>query len=55
MEKLKTELVEAVLADIKQIVKENPNDMDLGKKIRSYFVNLPELFEKLKEDINKII
>ena len=49
---MKLELVEAVLTDIKKLIKENPNDMDLGKKVRSYFLNLPEVIDDFKKKIN---
>lgn len=51
MKNLQLELAEATLADIKELVKNHPNDMDLGKHIRSYFLNLPELLEKFREEI----
>ena len=51
MENLKLQLVEAALADIKNLVKKYPNDMDLGKHVRSYFRELPELLENLKEEL----
>ena len=51
MKNLQLELAEATLADIKELVKNYPNDMDLGKHIRSYFLNLPELLEKFREEI----
>jgi hypothetical protein len=50
---LKLELAEAALADIKNLVKEYPNDMDLGKHVRSYFLNLPEVIKEFKEEIDK--
>lgn len=53
MENLKLELVEAALTDIKELVKKYPNDMDLGKHVRSYFLNLPEAIEEFKEEIDK--
>lgn len=53
MENLKLELLEAVLIDIKNLIKENPNDMDLGKQVRSYFLNLPEVIKEFKEEIDK--
>ncbi len=40
---MEKELLEAALLDIKNLVKKYPNDMDLGKHIRSYFCELPEL------------
>lgn len=53
MKNLKLELSEAALADIKNLVKEYPNDMDLGKRVRSYFLNLPEVVKEFKEEIDK--
>jgi hypothetical protein len=50
---LKLELAEAALADIKNLVKEYSNDMDLGKYVRSYFLNLPEVIKEFKEEIDK--
>jgi len=50
---LKLELSEAALADIKNLVKEYPNDMDLGKRVRSYFNNLPEVINNFKEELDK--
>jgi hypothetical protein len=50
---LKLELSEAALADIKKLVKENSNDMDLGKQVRNYFFNLPEVLKEFKEEIDK--
>jgi hypothetical protein len=52
MKNLQLELAEATLTDIKELVKKYPNDMDLGKHVRSYFLNLPELLEKLSEEIS---
>ena len=52
MKNMKLELVEAALTDIKNLVKANPNDMDLGKKVRSYFLNLPEVIDDFKKEIN---
>ena len=52
MKNLHLELAEAALADIKNLVKEYPNDMDLGKRVRSYFSGLPELLETLKEKLD---
>ena len=46
------ELLEATLLDIKKLVSENPNDGDLGKKIRTYFNELPNLIENFKEKLN---
>ena len=54
MEKLQLELLEATINDIKQLVKDNPNDYDLGGKVRDYFINLPELIEQFKNNIDKI-
>ena len=53
MENLKLELVEAALTDIKELVKNYTNDMDLGKQVRSYFLNLPEVVKEFKEEIDK--
>lgn len=50
---MEKELLEAALMDIKNLVKEYPNDMDLGKHIRSYFNNLPELIKNFKEELDK--
>ena len=46
---MEKELLEAALLDIKKMVKENPNDIDLGKKIRTYFLGLPTLIEEQKK------
>lgn len=51
MKNLELELSQATLSDIKEMVKKYPNDMDLGKHVRSYFLNLPELLEKFREEI----
>ena len=51
MKNLQLELAEATLADIKNLVKEYPNDMDLGKQVRNYFRELPELLENLREEL----
>lgn len=53
MENFKLELAEASLTDIKELVKKYPNDSDLGKHIRSYFRNLPDVIKEFKEEINK--
>ena len=34
--------MEELLEEIKEIVKNNPNDIDLGKKIRNYINNITE-------------
>jgi hypothetical protein len=52
MKNIRLELVEAALTDIKNLVKSNPNDMDLGKKVRSYFLNLPDVIDDFKKEIN---
>jgi hypothetical protein len=49
---MKNELLLAAINDIKTLVKENPNDMDLGKKVRSYFLNLPDVIDDFKKEIN---
>jgi hypothetical protein len=49
---MEKELLEATLKDVKELIKQNPNDMDLGKKVRSYFLGLPELLEEFKSKIN---
>jgi len=49
---MKNELLLAAINDIKTLVKENPNDMDLGKKVRSYFLNLPDVIDNFKKEIN---
>lgn len=49
MENMKLELMEALLADIKKLTKEYPNDMDLGKHVRAYFNQLPEFIEEQKK------
>ena len=51
MKNLQLELAEATLADIKNLVKEYTNDMDLGKQVRNYFRELPELLENLREEL----
>lgn len=51
---MEKELLEAALMDIKKMVKENPNDMDLGKKVRSYFLNLPIILEEFKGKIDEL-
>ena len=50
---MEKELFEAALIDIKKLVKEYPNDMDLGKRVRSYFNNLPEVINNFKEELDK--
>jgi len=52
MKNLEKELLEAALMDIKKLVKEYPNDMDLGKHVRSYFLNLPEMVENFREEFS---
>lgn len=54
MKNLQVELLEAALADIKKLVIENPNDMDLGKKVREYFTNLPKLIDDFKTEIDDL-
>jgi hypothetical protein len=49
---MEKELLEAVLLDIKKLVKENPNDMDLGKKVRTYFLGLPNIIEEFKNQLD---
>ena len=46
------QLLEAALLDIKKLIIENPNDMDLGGKIRAYFKGLPIQIDNFKEKIN---
>ena len=46
------QLLEAALLDIKKLIIENPNDMDLGEKIRLYFKTLPIQIDDFKEKIN---
>ena len=36
---MEKELLEAFLLDVKQMVTNNPNDVDLGKTLRIYFNN----------------
>lgn len=55
MENLKLDLVEAALLDIRELVKKYPNDMDLGKQVRNYFLNLPEMLEAQKKKIDEKI
>jgi hypothetical protein len=45
-------LVSQTYLDIKKLVEENPNDGDLGKKIRTYFNESPNLIENVKEKLN---
>lgn len=45
-------LVSQTYLDIKKLVEENPNDGDLGKKIRTYFNGLSNLTENIKEKLN---
>lgn len=47
------QLLEAALLDIKKLIIENPNDIDLGGKIRTYFKELPIQIDNFKEKINK--
>lgn len=55
MENLKSELLGATLEDIKNLVKKYPNDMDLGKMVRTYFRELPEVVkEQMKKFDEKI-
>ena len=54
MKNLQVELLEAALTDIKKLVKENPNDMDLGKQVRKYFNDLPELLEGFQNEIDNL-
>ncbi len=49
---MEKELLEAALLDIKKLVKENPNDMDLGKKVRTYFLELPNIIEEFKNELD---
>ncbi len=51
--KMKEEILEAFLKDVKKIVENNPNDTDLGKTLRSYFNNLPKVIEDFKQELNK--
>ena len=51
---MKKELLEAALLDIKKLVEENPNDMDLGEKVREYFTNLPKLINDFKTEIDNL-
>lgn len=53
MENLKLQLLEATLMDIKTLVKENSNNMELGGKIRNYFNNLPEVINDFKDELDK--
>lgn len=46
------QLLEATLLDIKKLIIENPNDIDLGGKIRAYFKELPIQLDDLKQKIN---
>lgn len=50
---MEKELLEAALLDIKKIVKENPNDMELGKKVRGYFLQLPDVIKDFKNKVDK--
>lgn len=52
---MEEDLLKAFLLDIAKMVKENPNDTDLGKTLRSYFLGLPNaiLDFKTKIDENK--
>ncbi len=49
---MEKELLEAALKDIKELIKQNPNDMDLGKKVRNYFLNLADVIDDFKKEIN---
>lgn len=46
------QLLEAALLDIKKLIIDNPNDIDLGEKIRLYFKTLPIQIDNFKEKIN---
>jgi DNA-binding PucR family transcriptional regulator len=50
---MEKELLEAFLKDIKKMVVDNPNDIDLGKTLRTYFNNLPELIKDFKQQLDK--
>ena len=40
--KMADNLLQLYFEEIKKLIEENPNDMDLGKKIRELFNSLPE-------------
>jgi hypothetical protein len=46
-------LVDVTYLDIKRMVVENPNDMDLGRKIRTYVLNIEKYKEQLKKEEQK--
>ena len=48
------ELLEALIVDIRKMIGENPNDTDLGKKVRSYFLDLQTLMKEIKKDVNDV-
>jgi hypothetical protein len=49
---MEKELLEATLKDVKELIKQNPNDMDLGKKVRTYFLGLPNIIEEFKNQLD---
>jgi hypothetical protein len=46
-------LVDVTYLDIKRMVVENPNDMDLGRKIRTYVLNIEKYKEQLEKEEQK--
>jgi hypothetical protein len=48
---MKEELLEAMISDVKKMITENPNDMDLGGKVRAYFLE----FKTIADDFQKVI
>jgi len=50
---MEQDLLKAFLVDIAKMVKENPNDMDLGKEIRNYFLGLPSAILEFKTKIDE--
>jgi hypothetical protein len=47
------ELIQAFHADIRNLAKHYPNDMDFGGKVREYLLELDKATEKLLKDIDE--
>jgi len=50
---MEKDLFEAVLLDIKTLIEKNPNDGELGGKVRNYFNELPIIVGNFKEKLNQ--
>ena len=48
------ELLESLIVDIRKMIDENPNDADLGKRLRSYFIKLQEVMKEIKKDVTGV-